>query len=740
MISLADAILFFKGDSKSLDDTTKRVEDNTMSTFDKMMGKSRQVGLAFTAMGGVITGTFGAMIKSFADQGDALDEMSDRTGISVEELSRLDFAAKQNGTSIEGLEGSFRKAIVTIDKANQATIKARENMGEKSAKEYEKSQRALNTLSSRYDIAAEKLNVMRASGKASTEQIANQELKLKEMALQLQDATAKMGSAADAMSGMDQETVDATKAFERLGLNFDELAKMKPDEKVDALMRALAGVSDKGDQAALAVQVFGKQGSMMLPMLANGYEGLKKFKDEADALGITLSTKDAEAAAEFNDALGRLQGVARGTGFTIARILIPAAMSFLQWTEKTVMGVKAWVDEHPKLTEALIKLTAAVGGFMVVSGPFFIALPGIVTAFKLLGGAGGLLGLTSVGFTALAAPILVVAGAILVLTPLIHANIQAHRDLREALDQEAETHERLSGKVMEYIEWLEARGAVVDRSALAEMTMTEALAALHAKHDEIRGTALYVEMQQLKMKEKAEEEASYASMAAISQEVEKRKQASAQTEKALEGVTEAQWAAADETKSVADANIKAQQAYQRDLSREYDSLKMMTGQQVGSIHEIMKGLSPATRHSPSINDLVFAGFAELENGMQGVYARLQSVGNMISGVFSGIQDAISFALSLGGMPGMGGGDATPRAYGGPVEAGRIYNIEEITPEVFIPKMSGDIIPLPQAAKLMSSGGMGGGVSVQVHGPLVVREEADVEKIARRLYDMTVRRR
>jgi hypothetical protein len=51
----------------------------------------------------------GAAVMRFADAGSALKDMSDRTGVSVETLSELKYAAEQSGTSIEVLEKGLTK-------------------------------------------------------------------------------------------------------------------------------------------------------------------------------------------------------------------------------------------------------------------------------------------------------------------------------------------------------------------------------------------------------------------------------------------------------------------------------------------------------------------------------------------------------------------------------------------------------------------------------------------------------
>lgn len=77
--------------------------------FDNWAAGITKAGLALTgvASSGFAGGTFA--VKSFADMGSALNDMAARTGVSVEELSGLKYAAEQNSSSLETLELKLRK-------------------------------------------------------------------------------------------------------------------------------------------------------------------------------------------------------------------------------------------------------------------------------------------------------------------------------------------------------------------------------------------------------------------------------------------------------------------------------------------------------------------------------------------------------------------------------------------------------------------------------------------------------
>src|SRR6185295_15213957 len=78
----------------------------------------RSIGSKMFAAGLGLAAPLGAAAKLFADMGDELAKASTRTGIGVEELSRLKYAADQSGTSLEGLEKGIKKLSQNLVTAN----------------------------------------------------------------------------------------------------------------------------------------------------------------------------------------------------------------------------------------------------------------------------------------------------------------------------------------------------------------------------------------------------------------------------------------------------------------------------------------------------------------------------------------------------------------------------------------------------------------------------------------------
>ena len=94
--------------TKTAFDSIKRGLGGLTDTAKSVNGVLANLGVAVSVAG------LTAMVKSAIDTGDALDEMSQRVGVSVETLSVWKPAAEQSGVSGESFEKGLRKLSTTM--------------------------------------------------------------------------------------------------------------------------------------------------------------------------------------------------------------------------------------------------------------------------------------------------------------------------------------------------------------------------------------------------------------------------------------------------------------------------------------------------------------------------------------------------------------------------------------------------------------------------------------------------
>lgn len=220
----------------------------------------------------------------------------------------------------------------------------------------------------------------------------------------IEKAVKKMSkSLVDASDG----TLTYVEAFQRIGLSAEELINLSPEQQFEKIAFAIAGMENPTIRAAAAQEIFGRAGMDLLPMLADGKEGLALLRQEAHDLGIVFDQEAANKAAVFNDALTKLKGGVEGAKMGIAETLIPVLMPLIEKLVEVTKQVKAWMEAHPELARMITLVVGALGAFMLILGPLLIMLPGLIGLLPILGlafhAALGPIGLITLAITALIA-------------------------------------------------------------------------------------------------------------------------------------------------------------------------------------------------------------------------------------------------------------------------------------------------------------------------------------------------
>lgn len=233
---------------------TLTASDQTKAAFDSVNAglgalKSRTDGLASAFAGGLggglLTGLlgagFGTAVKNAVDSLDKLDEAAERVGISVEELSALNFAGKMSGLEFEDMTTALTK-----------------------------------------------------------------------LSVKMQEAAAGSKEAGALFADVGVKVKDAS-------------GKIKPAEQVlKEIAERFAGFEDGAAKTALAVDLFGKSGAKLVPLLNGGAAGLEAMRKEAESLGAVIDSKLAKQAAEFNDNMDKLSVLSGAAAKMMAAQLLPS--------------------------------------------------------------------------------------------------------------------------------------------------------------------------------------------------------------------------------------------------------------------------------------------------------------------------------------------------------------------------------------------------------------------------------
>ncbi|MCP5525013.1 MAG: phage tail tape measure protein [Verrucomicrobiales bacterium] len=130
-----------------------------------------------------------------------------------------------------------------------------------------------------------------------------------------------------------------TDAFSKLGVevrNADGTMRSTGEVFFD-LADAFQKLPDGPQKTALAMDLLGKSGAKLIPMLNQGSAAIQEMQEEARAFGLEVDGNAAKAAGDFNDNLDRLKAAAKGLWQTVAQDLLPI---LVQLTKQVVQSVK----------------------------------------------------------------------------------------------------------------------------------------------------------------------------------------------------------------------------------------------------------------------------------------------------------------------------------------------------------------------------------------------------------------
>ncbi len=298
--------------------------ERRLQSFGKRI---RSVGLAGAAGGAALVAPFALASRAFAKTGDELDKMSKRTGISVESLSELGFAAEQSGADLKTLEKGTRTM-----------------------------QRSINDL-----------------GRGLSTQ---------------------------------------KDAFNDLGLEYQHLNGLSPEKQFELVSDRLSKIEDPSKRAALAMMIFGRAGTQLLPMMENGAAGMRSLRDEARSLGLTVSKDAAGRAALLIDTMNILFRTLKMGAFLIGDALAPTIITAAKYVTRVTVAVGKWIKENRGLIVIAAKVAVAVlaGGLallalgaavMAAGGAFAILATAAGAAMTIIGAMLSPIGLAVAGVVAL---------------------------------------------------------------------------------------------------------------------------------------------------------------------------------------------------------------------------------------------------------------------------------------------------------------------------------------------------
>jgi hypothetical protein len=285
-LALFSVLVDIAARTASAEEGIKRVEQK-LESFGETIKETAAMGLEFLGLT-VAVEQVGEAIKGAVEHGEELKLLSDRLGTSVEDISRLQYAAQMTNVPFEAL-------TVSIDQFSKNLGMAQEGTGR------------------------------------------------------------------------------AKRAFADLGLDVQKLANMPFGKQMETLADALAKVQNPTKRTQYELQILSDQGARLDPIFRGGAEAMRKFMEESDATGNTVTTAMGEKLFEAGDAMKKLHSATQGLITELTADLAPALAAIEGWFTKLIVGARNLFaafgdvkggDESDQLAALMRKrekLTASIG-------------------------------------------------------------------------------------------------------------------------------------------------------------------------------------------------------------------------------------------------------------------------------------------------------------------------------------------------------------------------------------------
>lgn len=110
-----------------------------------------------------------------------------------------------------------------------------------------------------------------------------------------------------AISSASSGTSKSSAAFEALGISLEQIRKLTPDQQFAEIANQINKLKDPTDKARAAIELFGRAGADMLPLFAQGAEGIAKAREQAVAFGQSFDAEQLKKLSDASDAVRNLK-------------------------------------------------------------------------------------------------------------------------------------------------------------------------------------------------------------------------------------------------------------------------------------------------------------------------------------------------------------------------------------------------------------------------------------------------
>ncbi|MEF2551987.1 phage tail tape measure protein [Aurantimonas sp. A2-1-M11] len=164
--------------------------------------------------------------------------------------------------------------------------------------------------------------------------------------LSFEQLQTSVGRLSRMMNDAKNGTKEAVDSFAQLGIS-----ATNADGSLKSASQVMGEISDKfatmpdgAEKTALAMELMGRSGTNMIPMLNGGSAALQDLMNEADNFGQVFTEGMGKSAEVFNDNISRLTGVMGNLSAKIATDVLPYLVQFTNWMVENAPQIRAFAQ------------------------------------------------------------------------------------------------------------------------------------------------------------------------------------------------------------------------------------------------------------------------------------------------------------------------------------------------------------------------------------------------------------
>ncbi len=172
------------------------------------------------------------------------------------------------------------------------------------------------------------------------------------------------------LTTLTERIATAPKEFAKWGISVEDAnGGLKSTEQlVLEIATKMQSTGSASERAAMGMDLFGKAGKELVPLLMEGTAGLEAFFEQADKLGVTVSETSSKFADEFGDTLDATKASLTGVVRILADAFLPIFTLAFTEAQGVIVKLLDWIHKNDRAIKAF-----AIGAVQFLATAFGLA-------------------------------------------------------------------------------------------------------------------------------------------------------------------------------------------------------------------------------------------------------------------------------------------------------------------------------------------------------------------------------